>query len=88
MHFITAKKLKRVKEMCCQGNFIWKGKINKRNNKRKNIFACLFSVHNTIDLTRKILINKIPINAVLTGKDLLKIGVRDTLVYLKPTLSR
>ena len=59
-----------VKKMCCHGNFIYKGKINKRN--------------------KKILINAVPI-----GKELLKIGVResvlanidDALVYLTPTLS-
>ena len=57
--------------MCCHGNFMYNGKINKRDK-------------------------KIQINAVLIGKDLLKIGVRepkvsnidDTLVYLTPTLSK
>ena len=57
--------------MCCHGNFIENGKMNKRNN-------------------------KILIHAVLIGKDLLKIGVREpkltnidnTLVYLTPTLSK
>ena len=57
--------------MCCHGNFMYNGKMNKRNK-------------------------KIQINAVLIGKDLLKIGVRepkvsnidDTLVYLTPTLSK
>ena len=57
--------------MCCHGNFMYNGKMNKRNK-------------------------KIKINAVLIGKDLLKIGVRepkvsnidDNLVYLTPTLSK
>ena len=57
--------------MCCHGNFIYKGKMNKRKN-------------------------KILIDAVPNGKDLLKIGVRkskvanvdDTLVCLTPTLSK
>ena len=57
--------------MCCHGNFIYKGKMNKRNN--------------------KILIDAVPI-----GKDLLKISVRkpkvanidNTLVFLTPTLSK
>ena len=57
--------------MCGHGNFIYKGKINKRNN--------------------KLLINAVPI-----GKDLLKIRVRepkvaninDTLVHLTPSLSK
>ena len=57
--------------MCCHGNFIYRGKMNKRNN--------------------KILIDAVPI-----GKDLLKIGVRElkvaniynTLVCLTPTLSK
>ena len=56
--------------MCCHGNCIYKGKMNKRN---------------------KILIDAVPI-----GKDLIKIGVRkpklanidDTLVFLTPTLSK
>ena len=57
--------------MCYHGNFIYKDKMNKRNN--------------------KILIDAVPI-----GKDLLKIGVRkpkvanidNTLVFLTPTLSK
>ena len=57
--------------MSCHGNFIYKGKMNKRNN--------------------KILIDAVPI-----GKDLLKISVRkpkvanidSTLVFLTPTLSK
>ena len=57
--------------MCCHGNFIYKVKMDQRNN-------------------------KIQINAVSIGKDLLKIGVRepkvanidDTLVCLTPTLSK
>ena len=57
--------------MCCRGNFIYKDKMNKRNN--------------------KILIDAVPI-----GKNLLKIGVRelkvanidDTLVCLTPTLGK
>ena len=57
--------------MCCHDNFIYKDKMNKRNN--------------------KILIDAVPI-----GKDLLKIGARepkiahvdDTLVCFTPTLSK
>ena len=57
--------------MCYHGNFVYKGKMNKRHN--------------------KVLINAVPI-----GNDLIKIVVRepkvanidDNLVYLPPTLSK